>query len=202
MTEKCRGDLWSPADKRKYHPLLDRINELLAAEPLVLVAIDGDAAAGKSTLADALGALYDCNVLRMDHFFLRPEQRTEARRKEPGGNVDYERFLTEAQTPIRAGETATYRPFDCKTFTMGEEMTHAPKQLNIIEGAYSLHPTLAAPYHIKVCLTIDPEEQLRRIRARNGEEMAERFRDEWIPLEKRYFDEFDIASQCDFIFHT
>ena len=36
----------------------------------------------------------------MDDFFLRPEQRTEERLKEVGGNVDRERFLEEVARPL------------------------------------------------------------------------------------------------------
>ena len=57
-----------------------------------LLAIDGRCAAGKTTLAAQLARLSGCTVVPMDHFFLRPEQRTEERFLEPGGNVDRERF--------------------------------------------------------------------------------------------------------------
>ena len=38
--------------------------------------------------------------------------------------------------------------------------------------------------------------QLRRIRARNGEEGAQRFVERWIPLEERYFTELDVRAHC------
>ena len=58
----------------------------------MLIAVDGRCASGKTTLASALERETGCNVIHMDHFFLRPEQRTKQRLEEPGGNVDYERF--------------------------------------------------------------------------------------------------------------
>ena len=66
--------------------------------PLV-IAIDGRCAAGKTTLAARLKDERNCNVIHMDHFFLQQEQRTEKRLKEPGGNVDYERFVKEVILP-------------------------------------------------------------------------------------------------------
>ena len=51
----------------------------------------------------------------MDDFFLRPEQRTLKRLAEPGGNVDWERFLSEVLVPVRQGKAAVYRPYDCQT---------------------------------------------------------------------------------------
>ena len=64
-----------------------KIDRLLSQKPRVLVAFDGGSAAGKSTLAEYFRSLYDCNILHMDDFFLRPEQRTPQRFEEIGGNV-------------------------------------------------------------------------------------------------------------------
>ena len=69
-------------------PLLVRIDRLMAERERVLVAIDGGSASGKTTLGALLQSIYVCPVFHMDDFFLRPEQRTEARFTQPGGNVD------------------------------------------------------------------------------------------------------------------
>ena len=75
-------------------PLFAKIDKMLSHKNVV-IAIEGGSASGKTTLGSLLEALYDCTVLHMDDFFLRPEQRTTARYAEVGGNVDYERFLDE-----------------------------------------------------------------------------------------------------------
>jgi len=183
-----------------FEPLYTKINELLDARPQVLLAIDGDCASGKTTLAAVLRRRYDANVLPTDHFFLRPNQRTADRLAEPGGNVDYERFLAEVLTPLKAGKAFVYRPFDCTTSDFGAEIAVPSRRLNIVEGTYSLHPTLADAYHVKVFLRAAPDEQLRRIGERDGEKLLERFEAEWIPMEKRYFVYFDVENQCDFVF--
>ena len=97
--------------------LLCRVDALLQQKDRVVIAIDGVCGAGKTTLAAKLAEHYDCNVIPMDDFFLRPEQRTPARFAEPGGNIDYERFYEEVLLPLREGRAFFYRPFDCKTFT-------------------------------------------------------------------------------------
>ena len=71
-----------------------------------------------------------------------------------------------------------------------------------MEGSYSLHPSLWEFYDLRIFLTVDPEEQMRRIIQRNGMERAEIFRDRWIPLEEKYFSAFDIASRCDIRMET
>ena len=69
-------------------PLFARIDRLAAERSRVLVAIEGGSASGKTTLGELLQNVYGCPVFHMDDFFLRPEQRTEERFSEPGGNVD------------------------------------------------------------------------------------------------------------------
>ena len=163
----------------------------------VTVAIEGGSAAGKSTLADMLSSVYDCNVFHMDDFFLRPEQRTPERFSEIGGNVDRERFAAEVLEPLRRGETVVYRPFDCSTQTLSEPVTVAPRRLNVVEGVYSLHPAFGDYCDISFLLDIAPEHQRARILKRNSPEFAARFFNEWIPLENRYFSETDIRSRVE-----
>ena len=132
----------------------------------------------------------------MDHFFLRPEQRTEERFLELGGNVDRERFLAEVLLPLRAGKPFSYRPFDCHTLSLAAPISVPPAALYVIEGSYSCHPALWAHYDLRVFLTVDPAEQLRRIESRSGLEKAAMFRTRWIPLEQTYFHETDTQGRC------
>ena len=47
-----------------------------------------------------------------------------------------------------------------------------------------------------ICLAVDPAEQLRRLERRNPR-MLQRFVDEWIPLENRYFEATNIQAVAD-----
>ena len=76
-------------------------------------------------------------------------------------------------------------------------MTIAPNRLTIVEGSYSCHPALWEHYDLRVFLTIDPENQMRRIEKRNGPEKAVMFAQRWIPLEELYFRAFDLQARCD-----
>lgn len=162
-----------------------------------IVAIDGRCAAGKTTLAETLRQKYDCNVIHMDDFYLRPEQRTPERYQEPGGNIDYERFLAEVLIPLSEGRTFTYRPYDCKTQTMGERITVEPKALTIVEGSYSCHPKFREYYNQHIFMDVDPDEQLRRIRKRGGEEALHMFKEKWIPLEEAYIRVTRLEEFCE-----
>ena len=183
----------------RFLALFAKIDALLPQSNLI-VGIDGDSAAGKSTLAEMLQQVYDCNVLHMDHFFLRPNQRTENRLAEPGGNVDYERFYEEALRHVVAGDGFKYHPFDCRVWDFGDEIAITPNRLTVVEGSYAHHPTLLDAYGIRVFMEIDGDEQMRRILQRNGAEMAAKFRDIWIPMEKKYHAAFDVKTKSDMVF--
>lgn len=132
----------------------------------------------------------------MDDFFLRPEQRTPERYAQVGGNVDYERFLDVVLTPLKTGEGFYFCPFDCSTFTLKQPVQVVPKNLNIIEGTYSLHPYFGTPYDLKIFLSVTPEIQQKRILER-PQFLQSRFINEWIPMEQKYFDGFQISSGDD-----
>lgn len=177
-------------------PLFLQIDQMLS-EGQVNLAIEGGSASGKTTLGKLLEQVYECNVFHMDDFFLRPEQRTKERFAEPGGNVDRERFLEEVLVPLSRNEHITYRRFDCSTFSLAEPTLLEPSKLNVIEGAYSMHPELSEYYTFCVFLDVTPELQKKRIAKRNTPELAKRFFEEWIPMEQRYFIEFKIRERCD-----
>lgn len=194
-------DVYHPAYRviaREYVPFLPLFATLdaMLAEGPVRLAIEGGSASGKSTLSELLEKLYDCTVFHMDDFFLQPHQRTPERFAEAGGNVDRERFLEEVLIPLSQGENVLLRRFDCSTQTIAEPERLHPKKLTVIEGAYSMHPDLAGYYDFSVFLNIAPEYQKARILKRNTPEFAQRFFDEWIPLEHRYFEAFNIPASC------
>lgn len=185
---------------REYIDVFRSVDSLLKAKAAVNVAIDGNCGAGKSALASLVSGIYDCNVFHMDDFFLRPEQRIRRRLDEPGGNADWERFYGEVITGLKSGKLFTYRKYDCKTQKLGGPVPVTPKALNIIEGSYSVHPELIGFYDLKIFLQVRASEQSARILKRNGAEMHGKFLSEWIPMENRYFEAFDIKEKCDLIF--
>ncbi len=174
------------------------LEALLAQKPRVLIAIDGMCAAGKSTAARALCERYAANVYHMDDFFLPAERKTQSRLAEPGGNVEYERFQKEVLAPLKLGQAVSYRRFDCETGTLEAAREITPQALEIVEGVYSAHPYFDSPYDLTVFLRVDPFVQKARIAARNGA-MLPRFVNEWIPLEQRYFEAFEIEKKSDLV---
>ena len=104
--------------RERFEPAVDAIRQLLeekkgSDEPL-LAAIDGRCGSGKTTLGEYLKQVFDCNLFRMDDFFLQMEQRTPERLREVGGNVDYERFEETVLRPLLQKEQVCYQPFSCQ----------------------------------------------------------------------------------------
>ncbi len=188
------------ANLENYKSLFLLIEEKLKQKNNIIIGIDGNCGAGKTTLANLLLQVFSCNVVSTDHFFLPFEMRTEKRLSEPGGNIDYERLLKEVAQPLRDTQKFCYRPYMCQTGTYGNVITSKPCAVNIIEGSYSLHPTITDVYDIKVFLKADYETQLQRIKLRNGEDQLQAFVRKWIPLENKYFDYYNIEKICDIIF--
>ena len=188
----------SAAHIRGLAPLTEAVEALSAVQGRVIVALDGRCASGKTTLAAELEKRYGWSVVHMDHFFLRPEQRTLERYARPGGNVDHERFLEEVLLPLRRGERPVYRPFDCRTLTLLEPIPFEPGPVVLVEGSYSCHPALWEHYDLRAFLTVDPALQMERVTARDGEEWARTFREKWIPLEEKYFSAYEVERRCEF----
>ena len=180
-------------------PLFASIDRLMAQKGRLILAIEGGSASGKTTLAALLQAVYGCTVFHADDFFLRPEQRTPERFAEVGGNFDRERFLTEILEPLHTGKVITYQPFDCKTQKLLPPVSVTPTPLTVVEGAYSMHPTLSSYYDLSAFLKIDEGYQRERILKRNTPFLANRFFEEWIPMEKRYFEGTELPSRCDLL---
>lgn len=175
-------------------PILQRMNGMIDVHVL---ALDGRAASGKTTKAALLSAVLDAPVIHMDDFFLPPDLRTDERLAQPGGNVHYERFVSEVLPGLRSGEAFAYRVFDCGQMDYAGVREIPIASVRIVEGSYVHHPELGDYADLRVFCDIAPQEQMARILCRNGEAMAEMFRTRWIPMEERYFEHLGIRDKAD-----
>jgi uridine kinase len=186
--------------KKKFLPYLEILKVLDTKEEYIL-AIDGKCTSGKTTFSKLLEEIYDCSIFHMDDFFLQPFQRTPERYKEPGGNVDRERVEQEILISLKHKEDVYYSKFNCYTMKL-ENKIHVPyKPKNIIEGSYSMHPSLQKYYTMSICVDIANDIQLERIKQRNPDKV-DTFISKWIPLENAYFDAFNIKDTCEYIIKT
>ena len=179
-------------------PVLQAAAKLQKNDPII-IAIDGRAASGKTTLSDLLKRILSADVIHMDDFFLPLDLRTAERLAEPGGNIHYERFLEEIVPSLKKKKPFSYRIFDCSRMDYNGKQTISSAPFCLVEGAYSCHPLFGEYADLKVFSDISPEEQMQRIRKRNGETMAEMFRNRWIPMEEAYYSHFHIKEKADII---
>lgn len=167
-----------------------------------IVAVDGRCGSGKSTFGAWLQKQTGGNLIHMDDFYLQPYQRTPERYRQPGENVDHERFLEEVLKPLEAGIPFSYHPFDPSIMAMSDKTYHVdPSRITIIEGSYSLHRDLRDHYDLRIFLDIEPQKQLERLRKRNPEKIRD-FEEKWIPLEELYFNAHHIREVADIVADT
>ncbi len=183
----------------KFSLLTEQIDKLLQEKTSVIIAVDGRSGSGKTTLGELIKEKYGSTVIHMDDFFLRPEQRTAERYCEVGGNIDYERFVEEVLIPLKKQENFNLRRFDCGVMKLTEPVFIKPDKMTVIEGVYSMHRLFRNFYDFSVFLDITPELQKTRIILRNSPQIAERFFNEWIPLEEKYFINENIREKCNLV---
>lgn len=165
------------------------------------MAIDGRCGSGKTTLARELALRYPARIFHTDDFYLPFARREKDWQHRPGGNMDFERLREEVLAPARAGKAVSYRPYLAHADLLEEEQVLEPCALSILEGSYSLHPSLKTDYDFRLFLTCSSETQASRLRAREGDNYS-LFEKLWIPLEEGYFRSFGVQERCDLIVST
>jgi uridine kinase len=178
--------------------MIRKLYEYLENETDKVVVIDGPSGAGKSTLANKISEQFDVLVIHTDDYFLPKERKTKERLAEPGGNIDYERMISEIFYHLQ-DETITSNHFNCQLEVLEKRAPQKKKKHIIIEGVYSMHPLFDSFIDYRVYLDVNRETQLSRIKERSGSTILKRFVEEWIPLEDNYFDTFKVKEKADLI---
>ncbi|MBQ8369809.1 MAG: hypothetical protein IJY35_07500 [Clostridia bacterium] len=182
-------------------PMLRAVQKKIDESGSCVLTIDGFCASGKTTLAQSVADAFDARLIHMDDFFLPPEKRTPERFAQPGGNVDYERFKAEVVDHL-SDESLTYGLFDCGEMAVTSHVTLPKTPLTVIEGAYSHHPAFGDYYDVDAFVQTSSEEQLRRIRERDGDEYLPMFESRWIPFEQAYESAYDVRARSAYLIET
>lgn len=177
--------------------LASLIKTRLGQQPTVLVALDGRCGAGKTTLAEQLAERFPRSItIHTDDFYLPPPQRVTGWESIPCANMHLERLRAEVVAPARVGRSVHYKAYSCREGAYLPPRTLGPAPLVIVEGSYSHHPSLTPYYDIEAFVTCSPEEQARRLRAREGKRYSN-FVKRWIPLEEEYFTDYAIEKNAE-----
>lgn len=156
-----------------------------------IFALEGKCASGKTTITSQLK---DVTIIDVDDFFLHKDLKTEKRLNEVGGNIDYELY-EQCLKQIKPNSKITYKIFDCSS-QQYKFKTVSIKNKVILSGVYSYHPKVRK-YINKVCyLLVNENIQMERIKQRK---LYDKFINEWIPLENKYFDSYDFIENADIL---
>ena len=181
---------------------------------VLVVAIDGHGAAGKSTIAAAVAEATGAALVHTDDFFdAGPEPGGRERRflglpgvrgsagggssaggsaggSAPGGQAlsgyyDWRRLRAEALEPLRAGRAAEFRRFDWERGSgLDGAVSVTPHPLIVLEGVFSAAPELSDLVDRSVFVDTPEPERLRRLRAQTT---PSEWDDDWLAAERDYF---------------
>ena len=164
-----------------------------------IVAIDGKALSGKTTIANNLRKYLDATIIHLDDYFLRKSEQNNYSKNGRLFNIDYRRFIEEVITPINEHKKSlVLNKFSCKEQKIISSTLEEIKEVVIIEGTYSLDNKMLPYYNLKFFFEIDDKTQLARIRLREKEN-ADNFIAKWVKNEQIYFSETAIKEIADYI---
>jgi uridine kinase len=179
---------------------------------VLVVAIDGHGAAGKSTIAAVVAKTTGAALVHTDDFFEAGPDPAASRRArlgvapagvpspaEPGLSAyyDWRRLRAEALEPLRAGRATTFRRFDWERGAgLDGTVRVTAKPLIVLEGVFSASLELSDLVDRSVFVDTPEPERLRRLRA---QVTPEEWDDEWLKAEQAYFGASRPPSSFDLI---
>ena len=138
--------------------------ELLRSEKPVVIAIDGVAGSGKTTLAGRLKRdIASCQVVHMDDLY--------SGWRDPLSQELTERVCNEILNPFLQGNEVIYRKFNWHQNVFGETMKIAPTKTLFLEGVGAGQSAFRKTLSRIIWVEIDPESGFKRVIARDGEKV-------------------------------
>ena len=179
------------------HKVIQLDNYLSLLPSKSIISLEGRCASGKTTITSKLKHKY--TIIPIDDFFLPINLKTKERLNEIGGNINYElikKTLIELKQGLKHNlEVFSYSAFDCsKQEYYTKEIILKDKV--ILEGVYSASIYFRELIDKIAYLFVDKETQLKRI---NNRSLKDKFINEWIPLEEKYFEHILIEEIVDII---
>lgn len=184
----------------KLQPVLTLLNRYQTSS-LCLVAIDGFSAAGKSTLAQAIGASLPCvEIVHMDDFYRPMDEDERAGLDAEGGYrryYEWERLEAQVLQPLAANQETRYQKYDWTTNRLGQWATVRPNGVVLVEGCYAARPELKHYYDVVLLLETSAARRLERQHARA--DATEVWLARWDAAERLYMEQYQPQKYADLI---
>jgi uridine kinase len=173
-------------------PAADQVAEAIRgwrreAGGVLVVAIDGHGAAGKSLLAETVAGRLAASLIRLDDFF-RAAGSTAAPGESPmAAYYDWQRLRREALEPLRRGERTSFRAFDWqRNGYLRELISVEPAELILLEGVSATVAVLSDLVDRTILVLTPESERFARLHDRIADEAWD---DAWLAAERSYFAE-------------
>ena len=181
--------------------LILHLKKMLDENKKLLIGIDGRCASGKTTLSLQIAKQLPARIFHMDDFYLPFEQRQEDWQHIPCANMNFTRLTDTVLVPAGRGETVHYQAYSCREKQLLPATDIAYEPLTIVEGSYSLYPSLQPFYDLTIFLTCDRKTQKERLLKREGERYPN-YERLWIPLEEAYYKKYSVREHADMVIST
>jgi uridine kinase len=176
--------------------LTEALTDLLSASGPHLIAIDGPAGGGKSTLAKDLYLFFsttrEINLLGLDDIY------------DGWTNALGEKLTNDLETIASAHaqkKSTSMQIYDWALSRYGDLRTLEPKEILIIEGVGSAQEVIREHKAITIWMDIDPQLGVQRVLNRDGHHIAEEMK-AWQELQGQHFADSGARDNADFIITT
>lgn len=197
------SDIYRETEKPAYRlvsarflPIFPILEKMAQRPDGCVVAIDGRAASGKTSLAALLVEATGAGVVHVDDFCSPGAKMQVEKLGLPGGNIRYDMIMEDVLPNLRSPKAFFYRSIDCAKLCIGPRVRVARSPYRVVEGSFSQHPVFGDYFDIAVFMDVSPEEQLRRIIERDGQGFVDAFARLWIPMEEEYIKFFSLKDKA------
>ena len=176
--------------------LIAALLDLCSEKEHPIIAIDGPAGAGKTTLAHeiylALAPKMSVGVIHMDDLYDGWENALGA---------DLTKVLLYLSDQHKQQKPAKINKYNWTTSSFEDSEEATPSELLILEGVGSGDMAIQDDLAALIWIDIDPEIGVKRVIARDGAQVADEMR-KWLGTQQEYFSQHSTREKADFILTT
>ena len=176
--------------------LIAALSDLCKERNSPIIAIDGPAGAGKTTLAHeiylALSLQMSINVFHMDDLYNGWDNAL---------GEDLTKVLRHITDQHKENRPAKINKYNWTTASFEDSDEVAPADLLILEGVGSGDMAIQDDLAALIWIDIDPEIGVKRVIARDGAQVTDEMR-KWLGTQEKYFSQHSTREKADFILTT